>query len=140
MTLISLDLYLDGVDLSLFDKGKAEKCCWFLIFDFLIEGCKTMNIVPIKTQRIIMYIPYVNVLNIFFWLYNSLNMNIPYRGVPQTLKVFMMSSIPLVVLQTVLSNINGNLGIILGYLNGYLIPLFIGMGLIKYQERLTKGV
>lgn len=95
-----------------------------------------MKQIPLKTQRIIMFIPYLNILNLPFWLFNSINLDLPYRGVPQTFFIMLKCGLPLVLLQLLLYKIYAPAGNILGYINAYLAPLLIGHALIKLQEKL----
>lgn len=100
------------------------------------ERIVEMKIVSVETQKKIMYIPYVNILNLFIWLNNIRYMDVPYNGVPKTLLILFINSIPLVLIQSILVNTFPIVGNVLSYINVYLIPLLISRGLIRYQEQL----
>ena len=88
-----------------------------------------------ETQKTIMYIPFINVSNLFIWLLNSFSLKIPYNGVPQTFWIMMKNSVPLVAAQIIISNFSIVAGNIVGAISGYLIPLLISRDLIKLQEQ-----
>lgn len=95
-----------------------------------------MKKISIETQKKMMYIPYINILNMFIWLYNCISLKPPRNCVPKTLTILFVNSLPLLLLQIILSNIWPAVANILTYINAYLIPLLISRGLINYQEDL----
>ena len=97
--------------------------------------------IPLRIQNILKYIPFLNCLILFFWLYN-------YSLTEKNPKVFMKSlmiifgvSIPIVILQILISKIIAEYFLvltILNYLTTYVIPFIVGYALIKYQKRVLE--
>lgn len=95
-----------------------------------------MKPISIKAQKIIMYIPGINIFCIVIWLYNSFFYDENQSTLKQSLLIIFTSAVPLAVLQTALGFYFPKIGEVLGVLNSYLIPLFIGYRLVKYQEKI----
>lgn len=98
-----------------------------------------MKPVSIQIQQKIMFIPYVNMVNIFIWFYNSVCLHVSSSVVARSLGIIFISFVPLAAIQTVVAKIFPDVGHFLSYLNSYIIPLFISYGLIKYQQKLSEG-
>ena len=95
-----------------------------------------MCFIPLKVQRIIMFIPYVNVLNLFIWLNNSRMLNAPRNGVPRMLRIMFSCAIPFSCIQVFTSLYFPEYSDWVSTACVYLLPLLIGRGLIKYQNQL----
>lgn len=95
--------------------------------------------VSLRTQRIISFIPYVNGLILFIWLYNYSHSKKKHKVFARSLVVIFITCIPLVALQIVFSKIFSVYPIAINIINllaVYLIPFALGQALIKYQEKL----
>ena len=97
-----------------------------------------MKIVSIKTQRILMFIPLLNNLNLFIWIYNCRCANIPAAVFGKSLLIIFSRAFPFAVLHILLSNVLPEFGGVFAYLFMYCIALSISYGLIKYQEKVLK--
>lgn len=98
-----------------------------------------MKPVSIKTQKIIMFIPYINILNIPIHYYNCYQLNIPHSGFPRTLYVAFANALPILILGTIIGNVfelSGLAASVLSNAMAYFAPLLIGRGLIQYQQEL----
>ena len=98
-----------------------------------------MKKISIRTQKIIKYIPFLNCLILFIWLFNCNHMKTDYMVFLKSLLLIFATSIPLAVLQIILSKMLIEFIVIQQVLNAifmYLIPFAIGSVLIKYQEKL----
>lgn len=92
------------------------------------------KLIPIKVQRIFMFIPYLNVLVMFMYIYNL------YRypdGVSIFLKsiwrFFVFGVIPMIffsVLERIFSNVS-----IIFYIGCYVEPLLLAYGFIEHQKK-----
>lgn len=95
-----------------------------------------MNRISTAVQRRIMFIPIVNVANLFIWLYNARYMYRSVTTVPKTLWILISSLLPYSILYTVFSDNSPLLAEILPYIGSYFCPLIMGYHLIRYQEKL----
>ena len=93
-----------------------------------------MGAVSIKTQEKIMFIPWLNVMNIFFWFWNSISIYRTVRTLPRTIWIMFSSSLPLIILQLVVSRFHNTAGLVISYANIYFIPLLLSYRFIKYQK------
>lgn len=89
-----------------------------------------------KIQLLITCIPYVNCFMIFIWLYNCYHSTDSAKIFPKSLLIVFLHSIPLVILQIIVSSIFVKFGPIIDSIMFYCIPLSIGLGLIRYQIKL----
>ena len=96
-----------------------------------------MKQISIDAQRRIMFIPFVNVANLFIWLYNSRNAYNTVNTLPRTLLILFSSTLPLEIISIIVSNLSPTIGDVLGCLNVYLGPLVASYRFIKYQEELS---
>ena len=99
------------------------------------------KIISTKTQRILSFIPFLNIFVILIWLHN-------YRIAIQNMRVFFkalfilwITAFPLVILGMLLGKIlvaYANIVCVIDWLVIYLVPLFMAHRLIKFQEGLFK--
>lgn len=97
--------------------------------------------ISVHTQKIIKYIPFLNCLILFIWLFNCNRMKIDYMVFLKSLLLIFATSIPLAILQIILSKMLIEFLAVQHVLNGifiYLIPFVVGSALIKYQEKLIE--
>lgn len=90
-----------------------------------------------------MFIPYVNIINLFIYLYNCRQMNIYRFGFPRALLIVFANALPLLIVGTIVDSIfelPAQIATIWSNVNAYLVPLLIGRGLIKYQQQLIDEV
>lgn len=97
-----------------------------------------MKPVDIKIQKIIMYIPGINIFCLSIWFYNSFFFNKIKNTRIQSLIIVITSSVPLVILQMIVEFYLVDVGYYLGFLNSYLIPLLMGYRFVKLQEELLE--
>lgn len=99
------------------------------------------NIIPIRLQKIIMWIPFVNTLNLFIFIYNSYIMN--WRG-----KRFLIGLLILILSVLIVSIIyklfclfflNESLTHIITMIYIFSSGLTMGYTLVKYQVKLLKS-
>lgn len=96
-----------------------------------------MNRVSIKTQKILMFIPYVNIINLFIWLYISTHQFKEKNTFLRSLWILFSTLGPLVFAQVTLSQFLPTLGTLMSYANIYMIPFVLGYRFIRYQETLV---
>ena len=102
------------------------------------EELMMKKLISLRTQKIIMFIPVINIFVLFIWLYN-------YSKFPSNSKIFIKSLlyvfavfIPMGIIHSILFNILSEYKIattILNFIVIYYIPLAVGYVLIKYQEK-----
>lgn len=95
--------------------------------------------VSLKAQRIIVYIPIINYSLLFIWLYNYSKRDRDYNVFLKSLIVVFKFTLPIVIIQIIISMTLYNFPIIISATNIleiYLVPFSLGMGLIKHQETL----
>ena len=95
------------------------------------------KIVPLKAQYILMVIPILNCLVLFIWLYNYSRAKKDSKIFGKSLLVIFLSTIPIVIIQIILSKIivNSSANIFVDNLMSYLIPLSMAFNLIRYQKK-----
>ena len=96
------------------------------------------KLVPLRIQKIIMFIPIFNAFILFIWLYN-------YSKTPNKPKIFIKSLletfaivIPIGAILSILLNIFSGykmVTVVLNFIQIYSMPLVVGYVLIKYQEK-----
>ncbi len=95
--------------------------------------------VSLKTQRKIAFIPIINFSLLFIWLYNYSKRDRDYNVFFKSLIVVFKFTLPIVIIQIIISITLYDFPIIISATNIleiYLVPFSLGMGLIKYQETL----
>ena len=94
--------------------------------------------VSIKTQRIIMFIPFANAFILFVWLYNFGRSNQPNKIFMKSLLTIFATTIPLIIIRIFLEKLLFNFPYmiqILHYLTLYFIPFCMAYSLIKFQQK-----
>lgn len=91
--------------------------------------------ITLKKQKIVMCIPAINCLTIFFWLYNYGKLNPDPKIFWKSLVTIFSTALPIVVLQIILSKIFSELSYVLDPFMTYLIPFCISFSLIRYQKK-----
>ena len=95
-----------------------------------------MKPVSIKMQEKIMFIPYLNYANIPILLYNSIFF---YKSVHTSLKslwIFSSTCLPLIIAQQCFSVILPTVGVVILYVNAYIIPVILGYRFVHLQKDL----
>lgn len=101
-------------------------------------GTNLKRLISLRTQYIIMCIPFVNCLILFIWLYNYSRTTKEPKVFAKSLLVIFATALPVVILQILLSKAFSQSVLALNILNFimiYIIPFLIGFSLIKYQKR-----
>ncbi len=99
--------------------------------------------ISIKVQKILMFIPFINVFGLFIWLYNFISNSKKPTVFAKSLLIIFASTIPLVIIQIILTKLFSNSAVfvsVLGYIFTYLIPLSMDFFLIKYQRSLSEKI
>ena len=96
------------------------------------------KLIPLRVQKVIMFIPFINIFIIAFWLYN-------YMKTTNNIKLFFKSllkiwgvAIAYLIVSSALSEIFSQtkfLDYIRNFIMLYLLPFTLGYVLIKYQEK-----
>lgn len=98
-----------------------------------------MNPVSVKTQRLIMYIPLVNVVNMFICIYNHYAVPNKKKNNLRSVGYLLSYSIPAAIGYSLLYRLVANripaMEPLLYALGIYLVPLIMSFGLIKFQEK-----
>ncbi len=95
--------------------------------------------IPLRIQKKIVWIPMINWFCMLAWLYSSIFDRNPKRNYAKELWLFFSSSLPLGIIQLVIGNFFPIAGYILFNINGYIIPLIMGIRFIKYYEKITES-
>lgn len=109
--------------------------------NFLCDYIKVLNLkklISLRVQKIITFIPLVNCFMLFIWLYN-------YSKIPSNLKLFFKAffvafvyALPFIILNILLSKLftqSEIIEVLRTIIGVYFTPLFMGVGLIKCQEK-----
>lgn len=89
-----------------------------------------------KVQRKLMFIPYVNTLVMFIWLYNCRKAKMNMTVFMKSLLLIFAVVIPSAIVQVVISKLFPNIGGISACIMSYLTSLLIAYCLIRFQEQL----
>ena len=92
--------------------------------------------VSLEKQRIIMFIPYVNLFSLLIWLNNCYYWCYSVKTSLKGALYAFLHFLPVVTLQFIFIQLFPNLINIFGYLAMYLAPLAMSFGLIRFQEKL----
>lgn len=90
--------------------------------------------ISIRIQKYIVLIPFLNCLILFIWVYNYGKMKRDFKVFAKSLLIISAIGLPLSVIQTIVKNLFGT-AYILDILMIYAILLLIGLGLIRYQQK-----
>lgn len=98
-----------------------------------------MGTIKLSFQRKLVFIPILNPLILFIWVYNFRKAGEPFGVFAKSLLLIWGISIPIVVVQIVIQKVFSAYPVIFNvvdYAVMYLLPLAVGLGLISYQEKL----
>lgn len=91
--------------------------------------------VTLEKQKIIMFLPFVNLFGLLIWVNNCFfrphSAKTTFKGGLWAVGHFL----PVITLQFVLERFFPELSSIFGYVSMYLAPLAMDLGLIRYQEK-----
>ena len=94
-----------------------------------------MTDVSIETQKIIMFIPFINICTPLLWLNNCYYWSYSTKT---SLKGFFYSAVyavAVILVMLALSWVFPSIFNVLSYLTMYLGPLAMGIGLVRFQEK-----
>ena len=95
-----------------------------------------MKPVSINTQKKIMYIPIVNLANMFIWLYNSIAFYKNVNTMPRTFITLILVVCPCYLINEYLIPNHPFFGRIVLTIYGYAVPVIISYQFIKFQKEL----
>ena len=96
------------------------------------------KLVSLRTQQVIMFIPFVNCFLLFVWLYNYSRTSKELEVLLKSILAMCAISIPFVILSILLSKIfplSVIAHIIESFVMLYIVPFVVGFILIKYQKK-----
>lgn len=96
-----------------------------------------MRPISIATQKKIMYIPIINLANMFIWLYNSVILYKNINTTPRSLLTIFLTVLPCYLINEHLIPCSPIFGKIVLTIYGYAIPVIISHCFIRYQEELS---
>lgn len=95
--------------------------------------------VSIKIQKIIMFIPILNFSLFFIWLYNYSRMRPNIMLFLKSLFVAFGCSLPIVIICILIDQLHNEILLYLTkFIMLYIIPLSIGLGLVRYQQKILE--
>ena len=98
-----------------------------------------MNPISLKTQRMIMFVPIVNVVNIFLCIYNHYAVRVKKQRNLQCVVYLVSYSVPVTIMHSMIYRMVVDripfMEPLIYALGIYIVPLTTGYGLIKYQEK-----
>ena len=98
------------------------------------------KVIPIKIQKIISFIPLLNLFILFIWVYNSMVLKVKqkvfFKSLFVTCSTMIVFAIPFIIMSYVIGE-DSSIYTIAFYFSEYLIPLAIGWELIIFQEKLV---
>lgn len=103
-----------------------------------MKGVNPMKKISLRTQKIVMFIPYINCINLFIWVNNFFCMKYSNRIAAKSILIILTSILPLLFLEITVSRLFPELEKIITLLGSYFLPLLMGLGLIKFQQTLEK--
>ena len=95
-----------------------------------------MKPVSIETQKKLMFLPWLNILNLFIWSYNFLCMKYPFSVACKSIALFLGCSLPLFLLEVALTYIFPSSKLVISFIGSYLVPLCTSFAFIRMQEKL----
>ena len=100
-----------------------------------MKGMMIMNPISTKAQRKIMFIPIINIFNLFICLLNCCCKRIPMITFLKVYLSLFGYTLPPALVYGILLHIFPTFEQVLTPLAIYLIPLIMSFGLIKFQEK-----
>ena len=95
-----------------------------------------MRPISIRTQKKLMYIPIVNLANMFIWLYNSIVLYKNINTTPRSFITLLLAVFPCYLIDEYFVPRSPIFGTIVLTAYGYAVPVIISHCFIKYQEEL----
>ena len=95
-----------------------------------------MKPISTKIQEKIMFIPYLNYANIPILLYNSIFFLKSVHTSLKSLWIFFSTCLPLIIAQQCFFVILPTVGVVIFYVNAYIIPVILGYRFIRLQKNL----
>jgi hypothetical protein len=86
-----------------------------------------------------MYIPVLNIFNIFIWLYLCITEFVHDKTSTPTLTIFFTTGVPFLMFRIIVPNDAKLLLEVASFLFSYFFPLFFSMRILKYANEITKG-
>lgn len=96
-----------------------------------------MRPISIRIQKKLMYIPIVNLANIFIWLYNSIVLYKNINTTPRSFITLLLAVFPCYLINEHFVPYSPIFGTIVLAVYGYSVPVILGHCFIKYQEELS---
>ena len=93
----------------------------------------------VRTQFILMWIPFLNFFNLFIWLYNYSRNSYGIGIFVKSWGVMLLHTVPIAFVQILVSKIFRGYPLIVnivGMIAMYIIPLMLSFGLIRFQKKL----
>lgn len=112
--------------------------------NFLCDYIKVINLkklISLHVQKIILFIPYVNLFIWFIWLINFNRTPRDFKKLFTTFFIAFAFGIPCMIINILLSRLfvqTEIIEVLRTIIGVYFTPLFIGVGLIKCQEKALK--
>lgn len=94
-----------------------------------------MKPIPIRVQKIIAYIPGVNLLCLAIFVYNSFCVKFTLKDYLRSWKFLVFPAILLLVFREIVIYNFPAVSAVFGNICNYLILVVVGLQLVKYQER-----
>lgn len=109
--------------------------------NFLCDYIKVLNLkklISLRVQKIILFIPYVNLFIWFIWLINFNRIPRDFKKLFTTFFIAFAFGIPCIIINILLSRLfvqTEIIEVLRTIIGVYFTPLFMGVGLIKCQEK-----
>ncbi len=97
------------------------------------------KIIPVKLQKRLIFIPFLNATVLFIWLYNYYRGVNDFRVFKKSLFVLFATTLPIAVLQIILTSaFSQYAGVVslIDYLSIYCTPLSMAYGLVRFQTKI----
>ena len=94
-----------------------------------------MKKVSIRTQKILMFIPYANIFNQFIWVYNCLVSEYPVHTGLKSLYIWLVYGLPIAIIHSVLDALFPEISHIATFLTMYLYGVLVSFGIIRFQQK-----
>lgn len=94
-----------------------------------------MNLISIETQKKLMYIPVVNIINLWVLFINLMRAKVSDERVMKAVLYPFCHMVPVWFVCTALGRIVPGIGLLFGLCIVYLCPIAMSYGSIKFQEK-----
>ncbi len=98
-----------------------------------------ISYIPIRYQRILSFVPILNVFELFVWMYNVSRLNLKASEFLKSFFILLIRGVPLGIFYILIGHFFGTESLLYNIVFPvcvYAIPLSIGDGLIRYQKKL----